>query len=141
MFQFFPIFAYAIEQISSEEILIGNLKSLNDVDLSDGKSVSVYKIVENQEIKDQGFESQYRLKIDFDYGMMIFSTISESDCNEMASEILETMSPGIDIHLTYNGTSYSIYINKIKDEIVFKPEINSWVETLVFTGFTIHKEE
>ena len=141
MDSFFPVFAYHVQTLTTEPVRIGILRSLADADLSDnGLCIATYRNDETQSIKDQGFEGQFRLRIDFVYTIAIISNISEAKCNEQATILLATLEPGIDIHVTYNNVNYSIYLDSINDKIEFNPDLNVWIETLAFTGHTYQKE-
>lgn len=140
MHSFFPIFAYHLQNQTQEPVRIGILKSLADADLADGLCIVAYRNEETQSIRDQGYASQYRLKIEFSYSVAVISNTSEAACNEQVTSLLAVLTPGVDIAVTYDGTAYSMYFSDIKDTIEFKQEINSWVETLVFTGYTFLKE-
>lgn len=141
MHSFFPVFAYHLQNQVTEEVRIGVLKSLADAALSDnGVCIATYRNEETQSIQDQGYGSQYRLKIDFIYSVAVISNVSESACNEQVTALLAVLSPGIDIAVTYDGTTYNMYFSAIKDTIEFKPEIDAWIETLQFTGYTFLKE-
>jgi hypothetical protein len=139
MFSFFPVFAWFIQNISDYNINIGFLREPNDSDFSDGIVIGCSRSEENQEIKDQGFENEYRLRIDFTYNIQIFSQNSEAECNEIATEFLELLPPGEDIHITYDGSDYDIYLNKINDKIEYNLGMNHWLETLTISGFTYSK--
>lgn len=139
MHSFFPVFAYHLQNQTTEPVRIGIMPSLADADLSDGLCIAAYRNEETQSIKDQGYETQYRLKIDFKYSVAIISNISEAHCNEQATLLLAVLTPGIDISVTYNSTAYSMYFSEIKDICEYKTEIDAWVETLTFTGYTFLK--
>lgn len=140
MHSFFPVFAYHLQNQTSEQVSIGIMTSLADADLSDnGLYIAAYRNEETQSIKDQGYESQYRLKIDFKYSVAIISNVSEAHCNEQATALLAVLTPGIDLSVAYNSASYSMYFSEIKDVCEYKNEITGWVETLTFTGYTFLK--
>lgn len=139
MYSFFPVFAYNLQNLyPSESIRIGHLSSMADADLSDnGMCIAVWTNQETKTIKDQGFEDQYRLKIDFDYSIAIISSVSESAANEVATTILGLIRPGIDVIITdFDGAAYSLLISEIIDKVEFNAEINAWVLTLNFKGYT-----
>ena len=146
MYSYFPVFAYYLQDALTEPVRVGLLRDLADADLVDGLAVQVYRNSEEMEIVDQGFEDQYRLRIDFVYSVSVVSNISEAVCNETASSIVEILAPGSDISLTYDGTSYNMYIDKVKDVVEFAQAAGSgagsgagmgfWHETITFTGAT-----
>ena len=143
MYSFFPVFAYNLQSLyPSESIRIGHLSSLADADLSNnGLCISVYKNEETKTIQDQGYESQYRLKVDFDYSIAIISNVSEAAANEVATTVLGLIRPGIDVIVAaYDGSAYSMYISKINDKVEYNSDIAAWVQTLNFVGSTFLKE-
>lgn len=140
MDSFFPVFAYAVQQLTTETVRIGILRKLAEIDLSSGLYIGTYRNEETQTIKDQGFEDQFRLRVDFIYTIAIISNISEAKCNELTTTFLTTLEPGLDIHITFNGINYSIYLDSIKDVPEFNPDINAWIETLTFTGHIYLKD-
>jgi hypothetical protein len=141
LFKFFPVFSYAIQQLTTESIRIGVLRDPTEADLnSDGFLLGVYRISESQKIIDQGFKTQYRLKIDFNYEILIASRNGEDQCNEYSSLFLEKLPPGIDVHITdFDGNNYNMYLNEVKDSIEFKSDLNLWFEKLNFAGYTYIK--
>lgn len=141
MHSFFPVFSYSVQSATSETVNSGLLRSLQDADLSDGLFIGCHRLKETQSIKDQGFGSEFRLKIDFEYVITIISIISEAACNEKATALLQILEPGVDIAVTYDGTAYSMYFDNIVDVVAYQQEINGWVETLTFSGYTFHKEQ
>jgi hypothetical protein len=129
-----------MQSLTDENLRIGDLRDPADEDLSDGLSISVYRTSEDENIVKQGFKSQYQLKIDFVYNIAIYSRVSEAHCSEYSSMFLDFLKPGIDIHVEdYDGSDYVMWINNIKDEIVYKEDTNFWMETLTVSGFTYAK--
>ena len=139
MHSYFPIWAHNVQQATTETIVIGTVREPQDVDFHNGLLLATSRVEESQSIKDQGFKSEYRLRIDFTYNIVIYSRINEANCNEYATMFLEALPPGVDIHVTYDGASYSMYLNNIKDAIEYNTEANMWKETLTFSGFTYLK--
>jgi hypothetical protein len=137
--QFFPIFAYFLTNQTTEPILIGALRDPTDADLADGLAIAVYKNSETETILDQGYEGQYRLRVDFSYTIAIYSRVSDADCNERAITFLGALKPGVDIHLTYDASTYAMYINKVEDKTEYRPDTNMWAQTLTFDGFVYLK--
>ena len=140
MFSFFPVFAWYIQDgYPDQQIRIGFLRDPADSDLSDGICIACNRNEETEEIKDQGFKTEYRLRIDFTYTIQVFSRNDEAECNEISTEFLELLPPGEDIHISYDGSTYNMYINKINDKVEYRESTNFWLETLTFTGFTYEK--
>ena len=132
MYSFFPVFSYYLQDVLTEPVRVGLLRDLADADLVNGLAVQTYRISEDMEVVDQGFEDQFRLRIDYVYGVSVVSKISEAVCNETASGIVEILSPGSDVSVTYDGTLYNMYIDKVKDTVEFKNAF--FHEVLTFTG-------
>lgn len=138
MYSYFSVFAYYLQDAyTAEPIRVGLLRDLADADLVDGLAVVCYRNSEEQQVTHQGFGSQYRLKVDFQYSVSVISNVSEAVCNETASQIVEILAPGSDISVTYDGTLYNMYIDKVKDVMEFKNQF--WHEVLTFTGYTHSK--
>lgn len=133
MYSFFPVFSYFLQDAITEPVRVGILRDLADADLVDGLAVQVYRQSEEMEIVDQGFEDQYRLRIAYQYSVSVVSNISEAVSADAASGIVEILSPGSDVSVTYGGTLYNMYIDKVKDTVEFKNGF--WHEVLTFTGF------
>lgn len=133
MYSFFPVFSYFLQDVLTEPVRVGILRDLADADLVDGLAVQVYRQSEEMEIVDQGFEDQYRLRIAYQYSVSVVSNISEAVSADAASGIVEILSPGSDVSVTYDGTLYNMYIDKVKDTVEFKNGF--WHEVLTFTGF------
>ncbi|HNR57122.1 MAG TPA: hypothetical protein PKJ51_01575 [Methanothrix sp.] len=133
MYSFFPVFSYFLQDAITEPVRVGILRDLADADLVDGLAVQVYRQSEEMEIVDQGFEDQYRLRIAYQYSVSVVSNISEAVSADAASGIVEILSPGSDVSVTYDGTLYNMYIDKVKDTVEFKNGF--WHEVLTFTGF------
>ena len=138
MYSYFPVFAYYLQDAITDPVRVGILRDLADADVVDGLAITVYKNEETQQITHQGYGAQYRLRIDFVYSVAVVSPLSEAVCNEAASRVVEALAPGSDIHCTYDGTPYSMYIEKVKDTVEFKNQF--YVETVTFAGYTHFKE-
>lgn len=150
MYSYFPVFAYYLQDAYTDEpVRVGILRDVADADLVDGLAVQTYRNSEEQQIVHQGFGSQYRLRIDFQYSVSVISNVSEAVCNEAASDIVEILAPGSDISVTYDGTLYNMYIDKVKDVMEFtQPQgagvgsgstAGFWHEVVTFTGFVYSK--
>ena len=139
MFSFFSVFAYKVQNSTSETVVLGTVRSPQDVDFNGGLLLATSRVEETHSIKDQGFKSEYRLRIDFTYNIVIYSRKDEAQCNEYSTMFLEALPPGIDIHINYDEKDYSMYLNNIKDLIEYNDHTNYWKETLTFTGFTYLK--
>ena len=139
MHSFFPVFAYNVQQVTDDTVVIGTVREPQDIDFSDGKILATSRVEETQSIKDQGFKKELRLKIDFTYDVIVYSRLNEANCNEYATKFLLALPPGVDIHIDYDGIKYAMYLNSIKDAIEYNTESNFWKETLTFSGFAYLK--
>lgn len=144
----FSIFIQYIRQndpitdiVDSDHIIAGLISDLNaDSFFDDSDScIIIQRRNESFIIKEQGFKSQYRLRLNFQYEVFVCHSVGEAKSNELSKLISEELLKIPYITYNYGGSDYTIMVDSVSADPTFRNDTNFFVEAMIVNGFSYPK--